>query len=172
MKKKTRRTLALILFISFVSVAGAVALPKIKNRLFPTIKKNVSSQKINWSSPTGVLGALTSNENIPEVITLKLSKDGTESAAQNGNSLIGGALNDLSEQVQKAVKDAAGNIAESVKQSILDNVSINQEKIAQDITAKLLQSLLSSAGNTSKPVDRAVYDACTNIVKNTNSTDK
>lgn len=136
-------------------------MPKLKRFLLSGNNLAKAGKSATWSTPSEVLGALTESDILPEVITKNLT--GTESASQN---LIGGAMDGLSEQVQKAVKDAAGSIADSVKQAVLSNVSINQDKIAQDITAKLLQSLLDNAGKTSTTVDRGVYDACTNIVKN------
>ncbi|MEK7611637.1 MAG: hypothetical protein AAB486_04695 [Patescibacteria group bacterium] len=162
MKKKTRRALLLALLLIFIfGVAGVFAMPKIKRFLSSEKSVGKTGKSAVWTTPAEVLGALTESDILPDVITRSLIS--TESASPN---LLGGAMDGLSEQVQKAVKDAAGSIADSVKQAVLSNVSINQDKIAQDITAKLLQSLLDNAGKTSTTVDRGVYDACTNIVKN------
>lgn len=71
----------------------------------------------------------------------------------------------LAQETEKIVKGVLDNVSEAVKESVVKNITINQEKIVQDVTAKLLQSLLTQTGTVGQPVDRAVYDACVSILK-------
>ncbi len=124
-----------------------------------------SLQAVNWSKPSEVLGAFI-NGSLPDVTELKLA---TEGATINGNSANnpGQQITDKTEQV---VRETVTTLINTVKESVSDNVSINQEKIVQDITAKLLQQILSQIGGTSRPVDQAVYKACSAIVNNAQGT--
>ena len=120
---------------------------------------------------------------LPEVLGDYFQADYTESTSDSGKpksselteTLLGTNSKNIPETItketEKIVREAVSNVTQNVRESVVNNVQINQEKIVQDVTAKLLQNILTSASGTAKPVDKAVIEACLNIInKSTNTT--
>lgn len=139
--------------------------PIIKNRILSRNPPVKNLQAVNWSRPSEVLGTFI-NGSLPDVTELKLATD-TATANINSANNPGQQITDKTEQV---IRETVITILNTVKESVSDNVSINQEKIVQDVTAKLLQQILGQIGGTSRPVDQAVYNACSAIVNNAQGT--
>lgn len=164
MKKKTKKAvLVSLLSLGLILTVVFLVIPKIHGRLFPNKSASNGLTTTEWSKPSEVLGAFI-QDTLPEITQLKT---GTESGS--AASSIGGATQEITKETEKVIRETINTVLETVKESVAANVSINQEKIVEEVTAKLLQSILDKAGGTSRPVDSAIYDACTNIIKNASS---
>lgn len=158
--KLQRNVIPIIIILFFASGVAAFGYTKVRSYLGAS--KNTSSLKKSvLTNKPGVLGSF----NLPEVEKINLGSPSAQPA-----DILKATGENLAQETEKITKEILNNVTETVKEAVVNNISINQEKIVQDVTAKLLQSLLSQAGSTGQSVDRAVYDACTNIVKKAENT--
>lgn len=157
-----RNLLPLLLLLFFAS--GALAFGYTKAKTWFKHQTAKAPQKIKFLSEPVILGSFLT-DTLPEV---ERANFGSPSAQPTATPKPLGEA--LAQETEKIVKGVLDNVSEAVKEAVVKNISINQEKIVQDVTAKLLQSLLTQTGTVGQPVDRAVYDACTNIVKTAENT--
>jgi hypothetical protein len=80
-------------------------------------------------------------------------------------AILGSFLNETLPTVEKVNFASPSAQPTPTPKPLGEALAQETEKIVQDVTAKLLQSLLTQTGTVSQPVDRAVYDACVSILK-------
>ena len=165
MRRKTKKAVtSSVILLGLLTMLFLLFYPKLKDRLLSRNSSTKSLKSIDWSRPSEILGAFI-NESLPNVTELKLSSTSTLPVSRDENP-----TQQITDKTEQVIRETVTNLLNTVKESVSNNVSLNQEKIVQDVTAKLLRQILSQMSGTSGTVDRAVYDACSNIVKATQGT--
>jgi hypothetical protein len=153
--EQKRKIWLILLLAFFLSGTAAFALTRIKTRerrkLSPPVA--VSAEVLR---PASILGKILGVE-LPPVEKIKSATETAKLTAPLPEAVV--------KETEKVIRETVNTVTETIKESVLNNVTIDQEKIVEEVTAKILKSLLSQAGTTAVPVDKAVYDACLAVVQ-------
>lgn len=156
--KRKINIVPILLLLFLASGTLAFGYTKAKNWLSRQNTKTLPKKLIFINEPA-VLGSFLT-DTLPAV-----KKDGFSSPSAQPTAAAKPLGENLAQETEKIVREFIDSVTATTKEAVANNVTINQEKIVQDITAKLLQSLLTQTSTVGQPVDRAVYEACVNIIK-------